>query len=102
VNVYPAEVERAMATIDGVVEVAVFGLPSKVWGDEVVAVVHAPAVTEPAAIVRAARDLLGAYKTPKQVRLSPAPLERTASNKIARAGLAQLWDRLPERAVTPA
>jgi fatty-acyl-CoA synthase len=91
VNVYPAEVERAMASLPGVVEVAVLGLPSQTWGDEVVALVHAPGLDDPAPILRGARELLGPYKAPKQVRLSPTPLPRTASNKIARAGLGELW-----------
>jgi len=99
VNVYPAEVERAMASLPGVVEVAVLGLPSQTWGDEVVALVHAPSLDDPAPILRAARELLGAYKAPKQVRLSLAPLRRTASNKIARAGLAELWRDLDPQAV---
>ncbi len=98
VNVYPAEVERAMGTIEGVVEVAVFGLESRTWGDEVVAVAHAPNIADPALIIAAARDLLGPYKTPKQVRLSPTPLARTVSNKIARAGLAELWNALGDPA----
>jgi fatty-acyl-CoA synthase len=102
VNVYPAEVERAMAAIDGVVEVAVFGLESRTWGDEVVAVAHAPSIADPALIIVAARALLGPYKTPKQVRLSPTPLARTVSNKIARAGLAELWNALGDPASTAA
>src|SRR3546814_20728271 len=42
VNIYPAEVERAMAQIPGVVECVVLGLPSERWGQEVAAIVHAP------------------------------------------------------------
>jgi fatty-acyl-CoA synthase len=103
VNVYPAEAERAIATLPGVAEVAVLGLPSATWGDEVVAIVHAPGLSDPTPVLRAARELLGAYKAPKQVRLSSTPLPRTASNKIARIGLPELWRELdPQAAKEPA
>lgn len=39
VNVYPAEVERAMSEIPGLAEVLVFGRPDVQWGERVVAVV---------------------------------------------------------------
>jgi len=102
VNVYPAEVERAMATLPSVVEVAVLGLSSQTWGDEVVALVHAPGLDDPGPILRGARDLLGPYKAPKQVRLSPTPLKRTASNKVVRVGLDELWRDLDPQAASDA
>ena len=38
-NVYPAEVESAISTLDGVAEVAVIGIPDDHWGEIVHAVV---------------------------------------------------------------
>ena len=35
VNVYPAEIENVLAAVDGVAEVAVFGLPDEQWGQRV-------------------------------------------------------------------
>ena len=41
-NVYPKEVEAALAATPGVTDVAVIGLPSEQWGEEVTAFVVAP------------------------------------------------------------
>jgi fatty-acyl-CoA synthase len=94
VNIYPAEIERAMMTIDGIIEVVVFGLPSPAWGQEVTAIVHAPTHADQAAILARARDLLGSMKAPKRVVLSPDRLPRTSSDKIARNDLQALHDRI--------
>src|SRR5205823_3865213 len=97
-NVYPAEVERAIATLPGVAEVAVIGVPSPRWGDEVVALVHAPTLSDPAELAAEARDLLGKFKTPKRFVLCPEPLPRTATNKVQRRGLGELFNRLAAEA----
>ncbi|GLS99061.1 acyl-CoA synthetase [Sphingobium jiangsuense] len=96
VNVYPAEVERAMARIEGVEEAVVFGMPSEKWGDEVVAIVHGPTLASGAALIPQVRELVGAYKTPRRILLSPDPLPRTASAKIRRQGLQELFLSLPD------
>ena len=84
VNIYPAEVERALASIPGVLECLVFGVPSERWGEEVAALGHAPTLSDTAALIERARELLGPLKAPKQIHLSPDPLPKTASGKIAR------------------
>nr|WP_277817140.1 AMP-binding protein [Solimonas terrae] len=94
VNIYPAEVERAMAQIPGVIECVVLGLPSERWGQEVAAIVHAPTLKDAAIVLDHARTLLGTYKAPKQLRLSDQPLPKTPSNKIARTQLAELFAQL--------
>ena len=94
VNIYPAEVERGMRFIEGLVDIVVFGLPSERWGQEVVAVAYAPTHAETAAIMSAARELLGPIKAPKRMLLSSEPLPKTVSNKVARTGLEELWARL--------
>lgn len=94
VNIYPAEIERAMATIDGIVEVVVFGLPSTAWGQEVTAIVHAPSHADEGAILARARELLGSMKAPKRVVLSIERLPRTSSDKIARSNLLALYEAI--------
>ena len=94
VNVYPAEVERAMAQIAGVEEVVVFGMPHDSWGDEVVALVHGPSLADGEGLKAAVRDLVGPYKTPQRIVLSATPLPRTASNKVVRHGLQELFAQL--------
>jgi len=46
VNIYPAEVEHALINHPKVVDVAVFGIPSEEWGEEVKAVVEPKAGVE--------------------------------------------------------
>lgn len=95
VNIYPAEIERAIMQIDGVVEVAVFGLPSETWGQEVAAICHAPSVDRET-IVERARALLGTIKAPKHIALTLDRLPRTASDKIVRTRLPQIFEQLDE------
>ncbi|MES0875385.1 class I adenylate-forming enzyme family protein [Sinimarinibacterium thermocellulolyticum] len=94
VNIYPAEVERALASIPGIIECVVFGLPSTRWGQEVAAMVYAPDLNDADLIREQARQLLGAVKAPKHLRLSPQPLPKTPSNKIARTRLPELFASL--------
>jgi acyl-CoA synthetase (AMP-forming)/AMP-acid ligase II len=85
-NVYPREVEDALAGHEAVAQAAVVGLPDEIWGEAVTAfVVLRPgeAGDEAALIAHAHRHLAG-YKAPKAVRfvdsipLSPVgkPLRR--------------------------
>ena len=90
-NVYPAEVESALAGLPGLTELAVFGVPDERWGETVVAVavVSDPALDE-AAIVAAARERLASYKKPTRVRFVET-LPRTASLKIDKPALRRQW-----------
>lgn len=90
-NVYPAEVESALAGVPGLREVAVFGVPDERWGETVVAVAVTtdPSLDE-AALIHAARERLASYKKPTQVRFTDV-LPRTASMKIDKPTLRKLW-----------
>lgn len=90
-NVYPAEVESALAGLPGLRELAVFGVPDERWGETVVAVavVDDPGLDE-AAIIRAARERLASYKKPTTVRFTDS-LPRTASLKIDKPALRRQW-----------
>ena len=94
INIYPAEVERGLMQIPYLREVVVLGLPSERWGQEVVAIAYAPGHDDEAAIIADGRAILGAVKAPKRIILSPEPLPRTASNKIVRTGLTELFERI--------
>jgi fatty-acyl-CoA synthase len=87
-NVYPAEVENAIYGHPAVAEVAVIGIPSDKWGEEVKAIV-APKpgqqVTEDE-IIAWARERIAAFKAPKSVEFIEA-LPRNASGKILRRTL---------------
>ena len=92
-NIYPAEVENALAGCPGVVEVAVIGVPSDRWGEEVKAIVVAGAdAPDAAAVIDWARSRIAAYKLPKSVDFIPA-LPRNASGKVLKRELrAPYWE----------
>jgi long-chain acyl-CoA synthetase len=85
VNVYPLEVEAALAMTVGVDEVVVFGVPDDRWGQRVCAAVIGDAAV--AAVMAHARATLAAYKCPKDVYLVE-DLPRTASGKVRRSAVA--------------
>ena len=91
VNVYPAEVERALLEHPAVVEVAVFGVPDHEWGERVcAAVVLAAGVTVSGEEVQAwVRPSLSAAQRPKELVLLDE-LPRTGSGKVCRSDLAAL------------
>ncbi len=96
VNVYPAEVEEALRAVDGVGEVAVFGLPDDEWGERLVAaVVAAPGSSPtPQGVIEAARRLVAPARVPKQVLLVD-DLPRTPTGKVRRADLPRLAQDAP-------
>jgi fatty-acyl-CoA synthase len=99
-NVYPAEVEAALATMPGVAECAVIGLPDARWGEAVTAViVPAPgaSLTEDS-VIDHVRTRIAGYKRPQRVVFAPA-LPRNASMKVRKDVLrAELARRLADQA----
>jgi acyl-CoA synthetase (AMP-forming)/AMP-acid ligase II len=90
VNVYPAEVERAIAEHPGVAGAVVTGVPHADWGEEVVAVV-AGSVDE-VALRAFLRERLAAYKIPKRmVFVTPEELPVGASGKPLRRAARALF-----------
>jgi long-chain acyl-CoA synthetase len=87
VNVYPAEVENALAGVPGVAEVAVFGLPDEQWGQKVCAAYvpeAGPAGASAEAALRAvASARLAPYKRPKAY-FATKDLPHTATGKLVR------------------
>jgi malonyl-CoA/methylmalonyl-CoA synthetase len=86
-NVYPREVELVLEEHPGVAEVAVVGLPSERWGEEVTAFVvpagQPPSETE---LVDFAEQRLAKFKCPRSVRFIDA-LPRNAMGKVQRSQL---------------
>ncbi len=88
-NVYPREVDDALITHPGIEEVAVAGVPSKEWGEEVVAwIVPSPNQEVPTIeeIRNFGRQHLAAYKLPKRLVVTDA-LPRNALGKVLRQEL---------------
>ncbi len=92
-NIYPAEIEAALEQHPGIFDVAVFGIPSEEWGEQVhAAVVPAPgAELSEADVIAHAREHLASYKCPRSVSFL-AELPRTGSGKLLKRDLrAPFW-----------
>ena len=70
-NVYPAEVEAAILSLDGVAACCVFGVPDATWGEAVVAAVEPRTgrVLEPQEVIDWVASRIARYKKPKHVWL---------------------------------
>lgn len=86
-NVYPAEVERALSALPEVAGAVVFGVPDPEWGQLVAAVValREGATLDGAEVRRQLRDQLAGYKLPRALALcSLAELPIGSSGKALR------------------
>jgi malonyl-CoA/methylmalonyl-CoA synthetase len=88
-NVYPREVELVLEAHPAVLEVAVAGLPSDKWGEEVTAFVVPSATAQlvESELIAFAHERLASYKCPKRV-ITLEQLPRNAMGKIQRSRLA--------------
>ncbi|MFW5921039.1 MAG: class I adenylate-forming enzyme family protein [Polyangiales bacterium] len=99
-NVYPSEVEDAIATHPAVAEVAVVGRPDEHYGEEVIAVLvlHEGATLEPADLAAHCRERIARNKVPREVAFVDAlPIgpSRKVLKRELRAALAS--GELPTR-----
>lgn len=89
-NVYPAEIENALYELDGVLEVAVVGVPDDRWGEVGRAFVvkrQGAAVTE-ATVLEHCRATLAKFKVPRSA-VFVEELPRNAAGKILKRELKQ-------------
>jgi len=100
-NVYPAEVENAIFGHPAVAEVAVIGIPSERWGEEVKAcVVCKPGeAVDEGDLIAYTRERIAAFKCPKSVDVIPE-MPRNASGKILRRQLRDPYWQGQERQVS--
>ncbi len=90
-NVFPAEVESALAGHPGIADVVVIGLADERWGRRVHAVIQLAAhdgagpLTE-RQVIDYAKDRLAAYKAPKTVEFVDK-IPRTAATKVNRSAM---------------
>ena len=88
-NIYCVEVEDALYSHPAVMDAAVIGIPHRVLGEEVGAVVQAApgAAVSEAALQRHVAERLAAFKVPVRILLRNEPLPRNANGKILKREL---------------
>jgi fatty-acyl-CoA synthase len=98
-NVYPAEIERQLATLPGVVELAVVGVPDERWGETpaVIAVATGDGPTG-ADVLAACAGVLADFKIPRYLVVREQPLPRNMSGKVLKAELRAEYATLPDHA----
>ena len=91
-NIYPREVEDALLTHPDVTEVAVIGVPSPEWGEEVAAFVVLRADVRPdrAALDAACKAELASFKKPKHYVFLPE-LPKNSYGKVLKIELRQRY-----------
>jgi fatty-acyl-CoA synthase len=95
-NVYPAEIERQLSGMDGILELAVIGVPDAQWGETpaVVAVTDGSEVTG-ADVMERCVGFLADFKLPRYLVLRQEPLPRNMSGKVLKAQLRAEYANLP-------
>ena len=101
-NIYPAEIENAIATMPGVIEVAVVGVPDERWGESPLAVVVTDGTVTGAGVIEHVAASLGGYKKPRKVVLSDQPLPKTPVGKLDRKRIREPYWRGKARRVSGA
>ncbi|MGE0735702.1 MAG: AMP-binding protein [Alphaproteobacteria bacterium] len=92
-NVYPVDVENALAAHPAVAEVCVFGVPDEKWGEAV----HALVVLRPGQsatqdeIVKWCRKDLAAFKVPKSIEFRDALMRGPTGKVLKRAHKEEYW-----------
>jgi long-chain acyl-CoA synthetase len=92
-NIYPIQVENAIAGQPDVLEVAVVGVPDELWGESVAAyvVLKRGATATESSLQESVRELLGSYQKPKAVRFV-GELPKSAAGKVEKGALRALHE----------
>lgn len=93
-NVFPLEVENALAQCAGVAECAVLGVPDAKWGEAGLAAVapHAGAACDAASLRAELKTRLAGYKVPQRYLLLPA-LPKSGAGKISKPEIRKLYEQ---------
>ena len=101
-RIFPGEAEEVIDGLGGVAESAVLGLPDPILSERMVAcvVLKEGAVVTPADLRAHCLKSLPLVRTPREFRFVPS-LPKTASGKVRRAALAELFTSAPAPAAAP-
>jgi long-chain acyl-CoA synthetase len=88
-NIYCAEVERALLGHEAVIDAAVFGIPDRVLGENVAAVVQLRSgrTLMPAELKAYVATRVASHKVPQRIEVRNEPLIRNAAGKIMKSEL---------------
>jgi O-succinylbenzoic acid--CoA ligase len=89
-KLWPEDLEAVLATLDGVLDVAVTGVEDPEWGQRVVALIVSDGRKFNDAIEHEANERVGPWAKPKEIRYVAA-IPRTDSGKIRRGELTNLY-----------
>lgn len=98
-NVYPAELEKALAGINGLNEFAIIGLPDERWGEIPVLVSPDLGNIDLHAFRKKCEEEIADYKRPKYLIPHEGALPRTLSGKVQKAELRSQYRALPPGAI---
>jgi fatty-acyl-CoA synthase len=99
-NVYPAEIERALSGLPGIEELAVIGVADTTWGEVPMLLVPDAGAVDIDILKRKMTEELADYKRPRYLVGHGAPLPRTMSGKILKHVLRDQYRQLHEDAVS--
>ena len=92
-NVYPVEIEAALAEMPAVLDCAVIGVPDQKWGEVGAAIIllkDSGKGLTPEEVIGFLKSRLASYKAPKHVRFV-SDLPRTPSGKVQKHKLRDAW-----------
>ena len=89
-KISPREIDEVLLTHPAVGEAVCFGVPHKMWGEEVAAAVTLKGAATEAELLAFCKEHLAEFKRPKQIHITEA-IPRTATGKIQRRVVAQAF-----------
>ncbi len=100
VNIYPAEVEKILVTLEHVRDCVVFGVPDKDFGEKLVAVIDTDHELPKNSLMESLRSRMAGYKVPREY-IFTASLPREDSGKIKKRVVREHYLAGTLRAVNP-
>ncbi|MFF0816289.1 class I adenylate-forming enzyme family protein [Rhodococcus sp. NPDC003318] len=97
INISPVEIERVIADIDGVEEVAVIAAADERFGETPAAIVTISGDVDAAAIVEHCDRVVADYKVPRYVVIRDEPLPRLPSGKLSKTAIRSEYRDVAER-----
>ncbi|HYE85903.1 MAG TPA: acyl--CoA ligase [Vicinamibacterales bacterium] len=89
-KISPREIDEVLLTHPAVNEAVCFGVPHKMWGEEVEAAVTLKEQVDEDVLLAFCKEKLSDFKRPKQIHITDA-IPRTATGKIQRRVVAQAF-----------